>query len=541
MKAKHLVPCLNGKDFVILKSAISNYSASSQNQNRRKSVKSFVKTLIALVTLSFMFQGFECASSEMTSAKMAYTKKDYSTAQTFLEKEVKKNPKNGEAWFMLGKVRGEAKDVQGTVEAFKEARKYPLDKQKMDEMSISTYKLWADIFNGAIDNYNKAVKSEQPERQKLISEAIRTGELAVQLKPENTEIYNALASMYEVAGDTAKSISTMERYVETQQDALDLLLGKGIYMGMSRVESLKNLGAPDQTKGTHYGKDSIVTDHYNKLDGKEVYIFYRQDKNDFIFDGIRVNPPADMFIAEKERFSPFESSTFIILAYKYYQKKDYDKAQKNLNVAMRLKPSEQNAMQLQYQLLKEGGKSSEALKTLEDLVNKFPNEKNYIAQYGSLLSESKDYKGATAQFEKALKIDPNYDIALINLGAVYQNRAGIIQKEEQAKREKDKKYVEDTTRYFPLLLTAADYYQKYRNLPGKNTDIAVVQNLINIYTVLRYEDKLEALAGDVKSLESTNIEGAADCYDSLSTYYAKQGKGDKSQSYLDKAKALRGR
>ena len=59
--------------------------------------------LIAVVLAAISTTGFECASSEMTSAKLYIQRKEYDNAKAQLLKEIAKNPKNEEAYYLLGK------------------------------------------------------------------------------------------------------------------------------------------------------------------------------------------------------------------------------------------------------------------------------------------------------------------------------------------------------------------------------------------------------------------------------------------------------
>ena len=74
--------------------------------------------IIAVVLAAIVTTGFECASSEMTSAKLYIQRKEYDNAKKQLEKEVEKNPKNEEAYYLLGK---EVQYVQGDFRGMKES------------------------------------------------------------------------------------------------------------------------------------------------------------------------------------------------------------------------------------------------------------------------------------------------------------------------------------------------------------------------------------------------------------------------------------
>jgi len=67
--------------------------------------------------------GFQCGSTEMTSARLYIQRSDWDNAIRNLETELAKNPNNEEAWYLLGRVKGEKTDFKGMNDAFDHALK----------------------------------------------------------------------------------------------------------------------------------------------------------------------------------------------------------------------------------------------------------------------------------------------------------------------------------------------------------------------------------------------------------------------------------
>src|SRR5215216_4605410 len=60
--------------------------------------------ILVAATLYLSLSGFECASTQVTTARVALGRKDYKAAEDALKKEVAQNSMNGEAWKLLGDV-----------------------------------------------------------------------------------------------------------------------------------------------------------------------------------------------------------------------------------------------------------------------------------------------------------------------------------------------------------------------------------------------------------------------------------------------------
>lgn len=474
----------------------------------------------------------------MTTASIAINNKDWDKAETYLEKELQKNPTNGEAWYSLGQVRYEKKNYTGMLDAFKEARKYPLKPDMLNQMAFQESKIWVDTFNEAIQSYNEGVALTGSEKTKSVRTAIDKMEFAVSLRPWYTESYSVLAQMHESVGDTAKAITALEHYVDAHREVADVLVKHDVMLGSKRETVQGILGSASSVKGTTNGKDSILIDHYKNLDGKDVYLFYKQDAGSFVLDGGAANLPASMSETEKEQPSSLNMQNYSYLAFLHYNKGDYDKSMALLRTAMRLRPATEDMLQLQGQILDKTGKREEAMQSIAELAKKYPDNKAYLVQYGSVLVNTGKHDEAIEQFEKALKLDPQYDIALYNLAAAYKNKAGVIQQEEKSKMDADAKYRENSSRYIPFLEKAATYFEQYRSLPGKDKDFGVVEQLMNIYQVTRNEQKIKRFVAELAGLEPL-YQTDRRYYELLGQAYGKLGNTDKAKEAFEKADKLR--
>ncbi|MBM2846806.1 MAG: tetratricopeptide protein, partial [Bacteroidetes bacterium] len=99
--------------------------------------------VLALLAIYFTVTGFQCGSAETTSAKLYITQKQYDKAEESLAKEVVKNDKNEEAWYLLGQVRIELKKYVEANSAYNKALAIS-DAHKMEIMN-NKLALWQQM------------------------------------------------------------------------------------------------------------------------------------------------------------------------------------------------------------------------------------------------------------------------------------------------------------------------------------------------------------------------------------------------------------
>ncbi len=503
-----------------------------------------------LLAVGLVTQGFQCSSAEMTKGNIKYNQarqsqkqSDWEEARVAYEAELSKRPTNGEAWFRLVDVRKNLGDFPGMIEAMDKADQYLKDKSQRTILKQLRYNGWVDAYNKGFEYVDSTKESSTMKEKKLfVDRGDKILDLALGLKPENPEPYLIKSYLYDEIKDTVRYIEVLETYTAEIKAATDLMANKNLRIRAERASALERLGQPDSSSGFKYGrKDSVVFDTYSNLDGNRVKAFYRStDDGPFELRGLRINLPQSWIEAEQNRYSDLDAAIFPILAYNFYYVNDYDKANKYLRTALQLDPADENALRLQSAIIEETGSADDALNALKDLVDKFPDDKSYLGQYGSLLANSERYDEAIIYFEKALDIDSDFDIALYNVGAALKNRAGIVQKEERDKADADKEYEIKNERYFPDLRKSAAYFERYRALPGKDRDFQVLEQLINIYQVIEEEEKTKKLVAELESLRYKYKDNAG-YFEFLGTYYAKSGQTEKAEKAFAEADAIRER
>jgi predicted Zn-dependent protease len=464
-------------------------------------VKKFLTLFTFLIVGSFLMQGFQCASPEMTTAKVAYGRKDFDKAESSLEKEISKNPNNGEAHLMMAEIKRMKNDFKDAALEIKEAKSKKTDPKIANNIIVFEYNLWIDCFNGAIELLNNA---KDPQK---INKAIETIEAGLTVRPEMANFYNLLGSAYLMKGDTAKYLESNNKYVELVSQELDFAREKSIYYGMTRSEVLSALGTPKESHGFKYSKeakDSNITDTYS-INGKDVFTFYNntKDPNTFVISGWRVNPPKSW--SEPERTQSFSVSTavFADLASYYFEHKDYANSLKQVRNITLLDPSNSDANSFMVQIYELQGNKDEAVKSTRELVAKNPNNKNFRAQLGDILLRLNKYDEAIENYSAALKLDPDFKDVMRNLAVAYKNKAVLIQNEEFKKYEANKDYKLNSELYFPWLKKAAESFEQLRKYPELANEFDILGELAEIYNVVGEKDKVAPILSKLEGIESS--------------------------------------
>lgn len=109
--------------------------------------------LLATFAVFFSTTAFQCSSAEMTTGRLAIQQRQWQKAEDSFMKELGKNDKNEEAWFLLGQVRLEQRKHLAANEAFSKA--LTLGSTYKTEIATNRLAMWAGLYNEGIAAYNK--------------------------------------------------------------------------------------------------------------------------------------------------------------------------------------------------------------------------------------------------------------------------------------------------------------------------------------------------------------------------------------------------
>lgn len=493
--------------------------------------------LLLIGTLWLSLTAFECASTEMTTAKVAMNARDYKKAEDALKREVAARPGNSEAWLLLAQIYDNTDRSVEMSHAFDKAMagQPPLTPQQQEGIAIKRYNHWSRVYNNA-DNARK---------ESNFDVALKLIDTAVMLRPDGNENYYLQGLIYLGKGDTARQTKLLEEYVRRARPDVDRGLSAGLALGMTVSEVESKLGSPNDSEM------SDTTGGWQYFSGKGLCVYYV-----VLEEGA---PPRAIgwksIAASEPRIARFISNTIRSDAFytlgvdAYYageaNKAKYDEALGYFRLIEKLDPSYKDVGKVIAQIYITTGRSDEARKRYQEEIANSPDDPLLRINYGNFLSSMEDYQGAIPQYEMAVKVSAakeglkeSHNQAIFNLGAAYKNWAVKLQDSirKAAGSKPPSKQQEEV--YLVKLRESARQFEELKRIKGSTVDFPLLFELVNLYQVLRDEAKMKSL---MKSLEEmSGTEGGKSSYwDAMARLYANIGDGDKSDAAYKKADALR--
>lgn len=228
---------------------------------------SYSLLLLAVAAIVFAGTGFQCGSAEVTSAKLYMQQKQWDKAEASLVKELSKNDKNEEAWYLLGQARLEQKNYAGMNEAYTRALALGTTYQK--EIQQNRLAIWANMYNEGVGMYNKG-KDDPAQYDK----SLQNFNTAIDMQPDSSTTYYVAALTHFAKKDYASATKRLEQALEKNPKFGDAakFLGQVRYQQASeafargdsaaaRAELMKAAGAFE----TAYKADPSNSEHITNL------------------------------------------------------------------------------------------------------------------------------------------------------------------------------------------------------------------------------------------------------------------------------------
>ncbi|HSP88593.1 MAG TPA: tetratricopeptide repeat protein [Ignavibacteriaceae bacterium] len=185
--------------------------------------------VVAVVFLGFTFMGYQCGSTELTSAKLYIQQKNYDKALELLQKEVQKNPKSDEGYYLLGVIYAEQEKYESMTDAFNKS----LAASKTYEENITglIQSHWAKEFNQAVKSFNAAQSSSDEDSTKIhYDRAANDFQNAILIAPDSTDSYLNLAFVHIQTGNYDSAEKTLEQFLQRgKSPEAYLYLGRILY------------------------------------------------------------------------------------------------------------------------------------------------------------------------------------------------------------------------------------------------------------------------------------------------------------------------
>lgn len=451
--------------------------------------------IIGVIVAGFMTTGFQCSSAEMTGAKLYVQQKNFAKAEDQLIKETQKNPRNEEAFYMLGQVRLELRNYTGMHEAWENALQISQVHKK--EIGNQLLYVWGRKFNEGVDAINVADTVNADERPAMLNKAIEAFTLCTTVLPESLstqrnlglaylkkgEIDNA-AQCFTVSFEKGKDVMSLRRLGRIYQDSAIVLqmqfdaANKIIFEAKRKIDGIRVGVKTDDVKYV-LGEPSKVNKPVKPKKGDTKEEWEYADYN--LVLAIEVGVVKTVTFSKP--YNPQVDSTAKIAALV-----QYNKTIEVLKRGQVLFPEDADISENLMNAYIGADKTVEARALLDERVRKYPDSKFDHYNLGVFLLKDTKYEAAIEQFKGALKADTAFAAATYNIAASYVNW-GVAEQErlkpanEKARAENKK---EDVS-YKEKFRSAVPWLEKV--LQGKNDDVQMWELLGQVYANLNEQQK----------------------------------------------------
>ena len=148
-------------------------------------------------------------------------------------------------------------------------------------------------------------------------------------------------------------------------------------------------------------------------------------------------------------------------------------------------------------ILSWAGKTDEATEVMDKALEKYPDNHILLINYGSELTNGKNYTQAEKYLKRALELQPNELTALYNLGNCYYN--SYVDKKNSLNDIEDNDEAERLRiEYLKLLEQARPYLEKAHEMDSKDRNTLIM--LRTIYSYLNLKDEGKAVDEKLNAL-----------------------------------------
>ena len=491
-------------------------------------MKTASKALLMTVLVSFAMQLASCGAGEVQSAKLYRERRDYITANIRLEKAIKADPTNDEAWYLYVVNLYDLKQYEKIANVIDTAMLYSVTHHP--DLQVVKHNTWAMLYMGGYGAF-----SANPDSKEAQQSAIGYLESARKLEPEQPLTYELLGNIYYVSGDTAKGLANYRTEIDQVSASYDQGVALGLMLKVSPEAVERAIGgAPARKFVTQMGQDSALVYVYPS---KQAYVYFtKTTKPPYKWElyGWRIG------VSEAEGQQPVSVSTmpYQVVANDYLMKgnmafakgdkkemaAEYEKSIPLLMTLQQIDPTDEFASEKIPEVYSRLDRSDKARAEYERIIAEHPSRQMYI-NYGTLLMKMGEYQASVAALEKALALKPDDESALFDIAATYKNWAAADQK--AGKKTEFKSELEKSTEYF----------EKLRAI--NKTEISVLENLAENYGILGKKDKMLGLVTEFEGLGKTEIANSSDYWEWLAKLYVQANRSADAEAAYKKADAIK--
>lgn len=225
-------------------------------------MKHYKLFLSAMLLLALLFSGYQCSSTELTSAKLYIQQKNYDKAKEVLQEEISKNPASDEGYYLMGYVEGELGNYTEMVENYEQSLQIS-DKFKKDIQDSRKY-FWANAFNKGVTFFQRGNNSTDKDSANIsYDKSIEHFTAAVMIEPDSGDAHRNLAFVYMSKGDNEAAVEPLENLIALNQELDGYRYLGEIYYVMGT--NLKSQGKTEEAK-EYFDKAIEVLEQ-----GREIY------------------------------------------------------------------------------------------------------------------------------------------------------------------------------------------------------------------------------------------------------------------------------
>ncbi len=197
-----------------------------------------IVSILLVLSMVFGLVAFQCSSTEITSAKLYIQQKNYPKAIEALQKEVSKNPKSDEGYYLLGWLYGEQGKIDLMLENFEQSVK--ISNKFAQNIEDSKQYHWSNNFNKGVGMFNRATKTADTDSSnQYFDKSVAAFESAIACQPDSISTYQNLTFALFNAGRTDAAIKPLKKLIELSNSADSYAMLGEIYYN-DGIEILNN-------------------------------------------------------------------------------------------------------------------------------------------------------------------------------------------------------------------------------------------------------------------------------------------------------------
>jgi tetratricopeptide (TPR) repeat protein len=174
--------------------------------------------VISALFLGMIFTGFQCASTELTSAKLYIQQKNYDKALEVLKKDVEKNPQDDEGYYLMGNIYGEKGQYSQLVDSYNKS--LLISKKFEKDITNQRVHYWVTLTQAGASFFKRVSANKEQDSVKLnLDKAANSFENAILVEPDSDYTYYLVSLVYMSQGQYDKAIPPLEQYVAKGKSA----------------------------------------------------------------------------------------------------------------------------------------------------------------------------------------------------------------------------------------------------------------------------------------------------------------------------------